>query len=140
MSAFRLLRYHHATLTTPPGSEGAARAFYCEILGFTEIPKPAGLRPDGVWLEGGWAAPISDAPPGSGRALLQLHLTIQDDIDRPANRAHLAFLVDDLSALRARLAAAGITITESIASIPGHTRFECRDPFGNRLEFLQENA
>ena len=69
-----------------------------------------------------------------------MQLTIQDDIDRPANRAHLAFLVDDLSALRARLAAAGITIAESIASIPGHTRFECRDPFGNRLEFLQENA
>ena len=21
--------------------------------------------------------------------------------------------------------------------IPGHDRFECRDPFGNRLEFIQ---
>ena len=128
MPSPHLLRYHHATLTIPPGSEGAARAFYCDILGLREIAKPPGLRPGGLWLAG------ADA------TALQLHLTIQDDIDRPANRAHLAFLVDDLSALRARLAAAGITIAESIAPIPGHTRFECRDPFGNRLEFLQENA
>ena len=128
MPAFHLLRYHHATLTIPSGAEDEARAFYVSILGFTEIPKPAGLRPGGLWLAGG------------DETSLQLHLTIQDDIDRPANRAHLAFLVDDLSALRARLAAAGITIAESIASIPGYARFECRDLFGNRLEFLQENA
>ena len=128
MSAFHLLRYHHATLTIPPGAEDEARAFYVCILGLREIAKPPNLRPGGLWLAGG------------DETSLQLHLAIQDDIDRPADRAHLAFLVDDLSALRARLAAAGITIAESIAPIPGHTRFECRDPFGNRLEFLQENA
>ena len=125
MPSPHLLRYHHATLTIPPGSEGAARAFYCDILDFTESAKPPNLRPGGLWLAGG------------DETSLQLHLAIQDDIERSADRAHLAFLVDDLSALRAHLAAAGITIAESIASIPGHARFECRDPFGNRLEFLQ---
>ena len=127
MPAFQLLRYHHATLTIPTGSEDAARAFYGGVLGLKEIAKPAGLRPGGLWLE-------------DGNGALQLHLTSQDDIDRQANRAHLAFLTDDLAALRAHLAAAGIAIAESVAPIPGHTRFECRDPFGNRLEFLQENA
>ncbi|MCY3934910.1 MAG: VOC family protein [Chloroflexi bacterium] len=122
--AARLLRYHHATLTIPRGGEDAARAFYGGVLGLREIAKPPGLRPGGLWWE-------------NGAGSLQLHLTIQDDIDRASDRAHLAFLTDDLAEIRARLAAAGAPIAEAIAPIPGHARFECRDPFGNRLEFLQ---
>lgn len=121
----QLLRYHHATLTIPRGSEDEARAFYISVLGLREIAKPPGLRPGGLWLE-------------SGDGALQLHLTIQDDAQRQQNRAHLAFLTDDLAGIRARLVAAGVSIAEAIAPIPGHTRFECRDPFCNRLEFVQK--
>ena len=134
----RLLRYHHATLTIPPGGEDKARAFYGGVLGLKEIAKPAGLRPGGRWLE------ASGMESNAGGAPLQLHLTIQYDIERPldrsGNRMHLAFLTDDLAAVRARLAAAGAPIAESIAPIPGHARFECRDPFDNRLEFVQQIA
>jgi hypothetical protein len=42
---------------------------------------------------------------------------------------------DDLAAWRTRLVAHGTTILESVP-IPGYDRFECRDPFGNRLEVL----
>ena len=86
------------------------------------------MRPGGLWLV------------GADERALQLHLTIQDDIERLPNRAHLAFLTDDLAAIRARLGAAGAPIAESVAPIPGFARFECRDPFGNRLEFLQESG
>ncbi len=67
---------------------------------------------------------------------LQLHLTIQEGIDRQKNRAHLAFLVANLPALRAHLSAAGVEIHEPVGPIPGYERWECQDPFGNRLEFL----
>lgn len=127
MPGFRLLRYHHATLTVPSGSEDEARGFYIGVLSLREIAKPPGLHPGGLWLE-------------SGDGALQLHLTIQDDAQRQRDRAHLAFLTDDLAALRARLVAAGASIAESVAPIPGHARFECRDPFGNRLEFIQKVA
>jgi len=44
--------------------------------------------------------------------------------------------VDDLENLRVTLADAGIEILDGIP-IPGYSRFEFRDPFGNRVEFLQ---
>jgi hypothetical protein len=44
--------------------------------------------------------------------------------------------VDDLAFWRERLIANGRTIIEGIP-IPGYDRFEFRDPFGNRVEFLQ---
>ena len=85
------------------------------------------MRPGGLWLE-------------NENGNLQLHLTAQADAQRQGNRAHLAFLVADLAALRARLAGSGILIREAYGPIPGYERCECRDPFGNRLEFMQELA
>jgi hypothetical protein len=40
-----------------------------------------------------------------------------------------------VGAWRARLAAAGVTILDSVP-IPGFDRFEFRDPFGNRVEMI----
>jgi hypothetical protein len=36
---------------------------------------------------------------------------------------------------RERLVAAGFAALDGIP-LPGYDRFECRDPFGNRLEFI----
>jgi catechol 2,3-dioxygenase-like lactoylglutathione lyase family enzyme len=48
---------------------------------------------------------------------------------------HLAYEVSELGGWRERLEAAGVEILESVP-IPGCERFEFRDPFGNRVEFL----
>lgn len=115
-------RLHHIQITIPTGAETAARAFYCDLLGLAEIPKPASLRHrGGLWLRVGGQ---------------EVHVSPQDGIDRQATRAHIAYQVDNLPDIQARLETAGFTIGESIP-IPGFTRFECRDPFGNRIEFIQ---
>ncbi len=114
-------RLNHAQISIPIGAEHRARAFYCGLLGLREIPKPESLAGrGGLWLQ------VGDT---------QIHLGVEDGVDRAATRAHLAYEVDDLTAWRTRLVAHGTPILESIP-IPGYDRFECRDPFGNRLEFL----
>jgi len=54
----------------------------------------------------------------------------------PAERAHPGLVVDDLAALRARLEAVGIAVSDD-DRIPGVRRLHAADPFGNRLEFRQ---
>jgi len=116
-----IIGLHHAQITIPADAEDAARAFYCDVLGLAEISKPESLRErGGFWLELG---------------AQQVHIGVEDSVDRHATKAHLAYQVNDLSVWRERLTSAGIIIKESIP-IPGYDRFECRDPFGNRLEFI----
>ncbi len=113
---------HHAQVSIPVGSEAQARSFYCGILGMTEIPKPETLAGrGGFWLElNGF----------------QIHFGAEDGIDRARSKAHLAYLVTDLDQWRTRLTEAGCSIIDGIP-IPGYDRFEFRDPFGNRVEFLE---
>ena len=115
-------RLHHIQITVPPGAETEARAFYCDVLGLTEIPKPPSLQHRG----GFWLALAGQ----------EIHVSPEAGVNRQATRAHIAYQVDDLAAIRARLLNAGRNIGESIP-IPGYLRFECRDPFGNRIEFIQ---
>jgi catechol 2,3-dioxygenase-like lactoylglutathione lyase family enzyme len=114
---------HHAQVSIPVGSEDQARAFYCGVLGMIEIPKPDSLAGrGGFWLElNGF----------------QIHFGAEDGIDRGRSKAHLAYLVSDLEEWRERLSHAGCTVLDGIP-IPGYHRFEFRDPFANRVEFLQE--
>ena len=112
---------HHAQITIPDGAEDEARAFYCELLGLPEIAKPLSLAGrGGFWLAVGAS---------------QLHVGTEAGVDRAATKAHLAYAVADVTAWRARLATAGYAPLDGIP-IPAHDRFECRDPFGNRLEFI----
>ncbi len=121
-SVQRVVWLHHAQITIPPGAEDEARAFYCGLLGLVEIAKPVSLAGrGGIWLQLG---------------TLQLHIGTEDGVDRAATKAHLAYAVTDLAAWRARLEDAGIAMLESIP-IPGYDRFEARDPFGNRIEFIE---
>ena len=66
----------------------------------------------------------------------QVHVGVEDDVDRQATKAHVAYQVTDLMGWRTRLEQEGIKILDGIP-IPGYDRFEFRDPFGNRVEFLQ---
>lgn len=118
----RISRFNHVQVSIPIGAEETARAFYCGVLGLQEIPKPDALAGRG----GFWVA-IGDQ---------QIHFGVEDGVDRAATRAHLAYEVDDLAAWRKQLTANGAKIAESI-QFPGYERFETRDPFGNRIEFIQ---
>lgn len=117
-----LRRLDHAQVTVPRNCEAAARGFYLDLLGLQEMPKPAALAAKG----GFWCALGS----------VQIHVSLEDGVDRLRTRAHLAYEVSDLEGWRMRLTAAGFAL-EDAAPLPGIARFELRDPFGNRLELLQ---
>ena len=112
--------YDHVQVAIPPSSEPTARRFYGDVLGMTEVAKPAALAGRG----GCWFA--------SGSAVL--HLGVETPF-RPARKAHPAFVVDDLESVAAHLKAAGCECVRSDDEIPGVRRFHTFDPFGNRLEF-----
>lgn len=113
--------FDHMQIAIPAGGEAAARHFYGEILGLTEIPKPAPLvERGGCWFSG----------PG-----IQIHLGVEASF-RAATKAHPAFLVEDIGDWQRCLAAADIVITPD-NSVPGVRRFYATDPFGNRIEFIQ---
>ena len=117
-----ILRVQHAQITIPKGAETEARKFYCKFLGLKEIPKPVVLQTrGGFWLEiGGF----------------QIHVGTEDDFDRTKTKAHITYEVEDLEAWREKFAESGVVIVEGIP-IPHYSRFEFRDPFGNRVEFLE---
>jgi catechol 2,3-dioxygenase-like lactoylglutathione lyase family enzyme len=116
-----LVGLDHVQIAIPAGGEDAARAFYAGLLGLEEVPKPAPLAVRG----GSWFA---------GPGGIALHLGVEADF-RPARKAHVAFVVDDLTGLRTALEAAGVPISDDPAGI-GVRRFHAFDPFGNRLELV----
>ncbi len=117
-----LIKVHHAQITIPREAETEAREFYRDFLGLREIPKPDSLQArGGFWLE------LND---------FQIHVGTEDDFDRTKTKAHLAYSVEDLDDWREKLENRGVKITEGIP-IPNYRRFEFRDPFGNRVEFLE---
>ena len=111
----------HVQLAIPEGGEDAMRGFFVGLLGFAEVPKPANLSPSGCWFESG---PVS------------VHVGVDPDF-RAATKAHPAFLVEDLAALREALAAAGCE-TRDDKPVEGYDRFFTSDPFGNRIELMQK--
>ena len=115
------MKLHHAQITIPRGSESVARDFYGQVLGLREIDKPESFRRNGgLWFQVGES---------------QVHLGIQDGVDRHQLRSHLAFQVEDFCAQREKLNALGVEILEGIG-LNSCARFEFRDPFGNRLELI----
>jgi catechol 2,3-dioxygenase-like lactoylglutathione lyase family enzyme len=111
----------HVQLAMPRGGEERARAFYAGVLGMSEAAKPADLAArGGCWFEAGG---------------VHLHLGVENPF-APAKKAHPALLVADLAALRARLAAGGVTFTEG-TPLEGYARGDVADPFGNRIELMQ---
>jgi catechol 2,3-dioxygenase-like lactoylglutathione lyase family enzyme len=66
-----------------------------------------------------------------------VHVGTESGFDRLSTKAHLGFEVDNLAELRAAIGAAGLRVEDALPPVPGFDRFEFRDPFGNRMEFLQ---
>jgi catechol 2,3-dioxygenase-like lactoylglutathione lyase family enzyme len=112
----------HVQLTIPPGAESAARHFYVGVLGMEEVPKPESLASrGGLWLRIG---------------AHELHLGVEER--QPQSRRHPGIVVRALAPLRSRLKAAGIdTDIDRPPERPGFNRIHFRDPFGNRLEFME---
>lgn len=110
----------HIQIAIPQGGEDRARGFYGDLLGMHEVPKPGNLSPTGCWFE---------------RGGVSLHIGVDPDFV-PARKAHPALLVDDLTALRERLEAAGHE-TRDDKPVKNYRRFFTFDPFGNRVELMQ---
>jgi catechol 2,3-dioxygenase-like lactoylglutathione lyase family enzyme len=112
---------HHVQLACPKDAEGAARQFYGDILGLEQIDKPEPLKSrGGCWFRIGSR---------------QLHLGVEEPF-RPATKAHPAFEVSDATTLFERLEAANIWCAWDDA-LQGTLRFYAKDPWGNRLEFVE---
>ena len=112
----------HVQLAMPAGEEQRAREFYGDVLGLPEKVKPPELaRRGGCWFE---------------TAGVKIHLGV-DQRFQPATKAHPGLLVDDLQAIIERCHARGF-VTRADAPLEGYLRVFVDDPFGNRLELLQQ--
>lgn len=115
-----LQRIDHVQVAGPPGCEPAARAFYGDLLGLRETPKPPSLAArGGVWFV-----------LGSG----ELHVGVDEDF-RPSRKAHPAFTCTSIDELAGKLAAAGALVDWN-DDLRGVRRFYTVDPFGNRIEIV----
>jgi catechol 2,3-dioxygenase-like lactoylglutathione lyase family enzyme len=117
----RIKEIEHVQLAMPPGRESEARTFYEGVLGIPEVPKPPNLaKRGGCWF-------VRDS--------LKIHLGVEDDF-RAARKAHPAFLVEDLPALKALIEAAGYSFNMD-EPLAGYDRIYVNDPFGNRIELME---
>ena len=117
----RVSSIDHVQLAMPAGAEDQVREFYAGVLGLTEVPKPPELaKRGGAWFEG---------------AGIKLHLGVEQDF-RPARKAHIVFVVDDVAELVDICRAKDLEATD-ISQIDGYLRTHVFDPLGNRLEFME---
>ena len=118
-----ILSIDHVQIAMPAGEEEKARAFYVNLLGFREIPKPSELaKRGGAWFQS---------------ANVQLHLGVEADF-KPARKAHPAFIVSYLDSLISKLQAAGYETDTSQPPLDGYKRVHVFDPFGNRIELMEK--
>ena len=121
-----ILTYDHVQVMIPTGKLDEALAFYIDLLGFTRVPKPADMRQSGAWLESGQ---------------VKLHLgedlahTADDFVASP--NAHPAIRVDDFDALMTAATVRGLKVRIDKGPA-GFQRGSIWDPFGNRIELMQE--
>ena len=122
--AMQIMQIEHVQLAMPAGGEQLARGFYGDLLGIPEVTKPPNLaKRGGCWFE---------------RGNLKLHLGVETDF-RPARKAHVALLVEDLAALCVKLRAADIAVKDD-EPLQGFERIYVNDPFGNRLELMESDV
>jgi catechol 2,3-dioxygenase-like lactoylglutathione lyase family enzyme len=117
-----ITRLDHVQLLIPAGGQEPARAFYAGVLGMNEetVPEPF-AKVGGLWFRSGGAV---------------FHLAVQDPFTA-ARKAHPAFCVRSLEEAAARLSRAGCEMLPD-NQIPDRRRLFTRDPFGNRIELIQD--
>ncbi len=116
------MRIHHISLLV--SDTARALEFYGTLLGLEKVERPD-LPFPGAWLAVGdqqiHLLELPSPDPASGRP------------EHGGRDRHLALVVEDFEALKARLEKAGIAYTLSRS---GRRALFCRDPDGNALEFL----
>ena len=111
----------HVQLAMPTAGEDRARAFYGDVLGLPERPKPAPLAArGGCWFE---------------TASVKIHLGVEQDF-RASAKAHPGLLVADLDSLLVRCREKGFHATEP-ELLEATRRAFVHDPFGNRIELIE---
>lgn len=114
------MKIDHIQLAIPEKSEQLCHQFWIAILGFDELEKPENLRSrGGAWFQNGG---------------VEIHLGVEKSF-RPAEKAHPAFAVDQITLLADSLKANDHVVLWDI-SIPRRRRFFTTDPVGNRIEFM----
>ena len=113
---------HHVQLTVPGDALDAAIAFYRDVLGLPPTTRPPEISSRGAWFR------VFDR---------DLHLGVEDNVDRADGRAHVAFVVRDLDAMRDRLRASGVAVAPPRHTFPGYDRAQFRDPWGNLIELIR---
>lgn len=117
-----IIALDHVQLAMPVDGEDKARIFYASILGLAEVAKPANLASrGGCWFE---------------RGTVKIHLGVEPNF-KPAQKAHPAFVVDNLAAFLEMLAAHNIESKQD-EPLLGYLRAYINDPFGNRIELMQK--
>ena len=111
----------HVQLAIPVGGENVARDFYVELLGMSEVQKPAAMAArGGAWFESG---------------AVKIHVGVQDDFVA-ARKAHPALTV---VGLRSLVVSSGLEATWN-HELSGVTRCHVEDPFGNRIELIEDDT
>jgi glyoxylase I family protein len=119
-----VVRVQHEGLVTADAER--SKDFYCRVLGFQILPRPA-FKSAGYWLGTPGIFPqihliqSDKVPPGPGAAI------------SPLGR-HTCFEVADYEAMKATLEREGITYVENVQP-GGGLQLLCNDPDGNTLEF-----
>src|SRR5437867_8920061 len=119
-----VVRVQHEGIATVDAER--SKDFYCRVLGFQVLPRPA-FKSGGYWL-------------GTPGIFPQIHI-IQSDVVPPGPSApirpltrHTCFEVADYGAMKATLERLGIKYIENTPP-GGAGQMLCNDPDGNTLEF-----
>jgi catechol 2,3-dioxygenase-like lactoylglutathione lyase family enzyme len=120
---FRVVALSHVNVTVPANAEAAAKAFYGNVLGLREIPKPAGTRQNvGGWYELG---------------AVQLHLSVEEIVTNALSDRHVCYVVADVAVAERHLRDSCVEIISDPRPIEGVKRFYVRDPGANLIEITQ---
>jgi catechol 2,3-dioxygenase-like lactoylglutathione lyase family enzyme len=127
-------RPHHLNLAVSDGDVARTADFYRNLLGLkpVELSRDEDAYGAGIYtLEDSWGYQYHIIPAEPGFAASQ---------GLPVNPlvGHLAFRVDDIAAVRARLEAEGIPYSDmGVWAIAGWHQLFCADPDGRVIEFHQ---
>ncbi|MGH9874201.1 MAG: VOC family protein [Pyrinomonadaceae bacterium] len=122
--AIGIIGVSHVNVTVPAFLEADAKHFYEGVLGLAQIPKPQGTRQNmGAWFQLGG---------------MQLHLSIEDDVQNELSDRHVCYQVRDIAAAHLEFRNAGIDVIPDPRPVSGQSRFFVRDPGGNLIEVTQK--
>ena len=117
-----ILGIDHVNLSGPAELMERCRAFYVEVIGLTEGPRP-GFRSRGFWLYAG-GQPV-------------VHLTVRDEktvMNGQTGFDHYAFQCQGLDAVLARLESHGVAFKADRVPGTGRVQLFLTDPAGVSLE------